>query len=276
MKKINILIYNRNIKINVKNRLHIKIIMHKDMKIDNFTYILVAFLFLYSTSTAQAQVAFDASNGGPVILGYDTQICGSSIEGALRYDSAAKQVQICKISEGGCPNIGNTCSDGTVYAGLSPDGNIPMYTTPTNAGALPWNNGNTTGIVNLYTPTTESMTGGAASTAAFIGVDSDSNTGDVQPFQAPEYCYNLDAHGHTDWYVPANDEFLVLRDSYSLIGGFPETAYWTASEVCCDAMWYLSIPSGGGAGVKRFNNMVRCVRKSSTPPAGYSWSNWGE
>ena len=247
-------------------------IMHKSANTGNAIYTLIALLFLFYTPTTQAQVALDASNGGLVILGYDTQTCSSPIEGALRYDSAAKRVQICKTSGGGCPNIGDTCPDGSIYAGLSPDGNIPMYTTPANAGGIPWNNGNTTGIVNLYTPTTESTTGGAASTAAFIGVDSDSDTGGVQHFQAPEYCYNLDAHGHTDWYVPAYDEFEVLRDNYTTIGGFTATAYWTSTEVCCDAMFYLNIPSGDGAGIKRFNNQVRCVRKSP----GYSWTNWGE
>jgi len=234
-----------------------------------------ALILCLNPCQARAQVALDASGMGLIILGYDAQSCSSTIEGAIHYNSSSKQLEVCQPSGAGCPNIGDTCPDGTIYAGLSPDGNIPMYTTPANAGAMPWNNGNTSNIVNLYTPTTESMTGGEASTAAFIGVDSDSGTAGVQPFQAPEYCYNLDAHGHTDWYVPANDEFLVLRDSYLLIGGFTETAYWTASEVCCDAMWYLNIPSGGGAGVKRFNNMVRCVRKSSTPPSGLSWTNLG-
>ena len=240
------------------------------------TALTFAMLFFYPNShQARAQVSMDASGVGLVILGYDTRSCTSSIEGAVRYNSSNKQMEVCQQTESGCSDIGDTCSDGTVYAGLSPDGNIAMYTTPANAGAMPWNNGNSSNIVNLYTSTTESMTGGEASTAAFIGVDSDSGTAGVQPFQAPEYCYNLDSHGHSDWYVPANDEFLVLRDNHSTIGGFSDTAYWTASEVCCDAMWYRNIPSGGGAGVKHFNNMVRCVRKSSTPPSGYGWSIWG-
>lgn len=130
--------------------------------------------------------------------------------------------------------------------------------------------------MNLYTPVTESYTGGAASTAAFIGVDSDSDTGGVQPFQAPEHCNSMDDHGHEDWYVPARDEFFVLRDNQVAIGGWTGTNYWSSSEVCCDAMWYYDLTGGGGAGIKRFSNTVRCVRKSSTPPVDYNWTNWGE
>lgn len=41
----------------------------------------------------------------------------------------------------GCGNIGDVCSDGSVYAGLSPDGGGQMYTTPADAGLFTWNNG---------------------------------------------------------------------------------------------------------------------------------------
>jgi len=189
----------------------------------------------------------------------------------------AGSIQVCKPAGGNsCPNIGDVCVDGSVYAGISPDGGIPMYTTATDSGGMPWNNGNTTGIVNLYTPITESYIGGAASTAAFIGVDSDSITAGVQPFQAPEHCHNSQAHGQSDWYVPARDEFFVLRNNRVAIGGWTGTNYWSASEVCCDAMFYYDLTGGGGSGVKRFGNSVRCVRKSATPPAAYSWTNWGQ
>lgn len=164
-------------------------------------------------------------------------------------------------SPANCPNIGDVCDDGSVYAGLSPDGNVPMYTTPADASGLPWNNGNTSGVVNLYTATTLSPTVGEASTESFIGVDSDSGTGGVQPFQAPEYCYNLDAHGYQDWYVPARDEFFVLYDNQASIGGFGGRYYWTSTEIESDAMVYVDLDNRStGSGMKRFGNIVRCVR----------------
>lgn len=171
----------------------------------------------------------------------------------------------------GCPNIGDVCDDGSVFAGLSPDGNIPMYTTPVDApSGLPWNNGNSSNVVNLYTPITESDTGGANSSAAFIGIDSDSGTSGVQPFQAPEYCHALNSHGRNDWYVPATDEWTVLYTNRNDIGGFLGTNYWTSTEVCCDAMVYRSLTDGStGSGIKRFGNRVRCVRKQPSDTALY-------
>lgn len=177
----------------------------------------------------------------------------------LRWCNGANWVDMARLQAGA---VGTVCSDGSVYAGLSPDGNVPMYTTPADSPSRPWNNGNSSGYVNLYTPTTQSTTGGEASTAAFIGVDSDSGAAGTQPFQAPAYCDGLSAHGKSDWYVPASDEFSVLRANRAAIGGFSSSYYWTATEVCCNAMWYGDIAAGTfGAGVKNFNNALRCVRK---------------
>ncbi len=33
-----------------------------------------------------------------------------------------------------CVFVGDVCDDGSVYAGLSPDGYVPMYTTPADEG----------------------------------------------------------------------------------------------------------------------------------------------
>lgn len=242
--------------------------------------VLVVF-FSGAPATAQTSANFGGPNGGSVIPGWDSRACGGggSPGGAIRYNSATTCTEycdgtdwVCPAASGpsGCANVGDECDDGTIFAGLSPDGYEAMYTTPSDGGGLPWNNGNSSGIVNLYTPTTESTTGGEASTAAFIGVDSDSDTGGVQPFQAPEYCYNLDVHGHQDWYVPARDEFFVLYDNQVDIGGFGSTYYWTATEVTVDAMIYVNITDGStGSGLKNFGNEVRCVRKGD-PPWGSS------
>jgi hypothetical protein len=32
------------------------------------------------------------------------------------------------------PTVGQACTDGSVYAGLTPDGNVPMYVTPCDYG----------------------------------------------------------------------------------------------------------------------------------------------
>lgn len=165
----------------------------------------------------------------------------------------------------GSPSLGQLCSDETIYVGLSPDGNVSMFTTPADAGGMPFNNGNNTGFVDIAA---DSTTQGSTNTATWAAADSDSITPGVQPHIAPSFCFNLTAHGHSDWYLPAEQEFDVLHDNNNegtLAGTVSGNYYWTSSEHWQDATGYKEGPvtgSGGGSGFKHFGNIVRCVRKS--------------
>lgn len=170
---------------------------------------------------------------------------------------------------------GAVCLDGSVYAGLSPDGNVPMYTTPANAGArMPWNNGNSSGYVNTpvtdcidYLPSTASSCWtGEANTATLIATDSDSGVGGVQPHQAAQYCADLVAHGFDDWYLPAQDEMYVLYNNRTSIGGFPTEYYWVSSEVNNSVGRAFDFINGNPTSTTKNtsgspNGLVRCVRK---------------
>jgi len=57
-------------------------------------------LVLIASISVHAQVAMDASGMGLVIVGYDSRTCDGSIEGAIRYNSGASQVQVCKPIDG--------------------------------------------------------------------------------------------------------------------------------------------------------------------------------
>lgn len=168
---------------------------------------------------------------------------------------------------GGCgasPSIGQLCPDGTVYAGLSPDGNLPMFTTPSDAGGIPINNGNNGDWTDVAAYST---TSGSANTAAYVAADSDSATPGVQPHQAPSYCHSLTAHGHSDWYLPAEEEFDVLFTNHGQ-GSLEVNAnwYWTSTEHWMASTGYRNGPAqgaGGGSGMKHFTNEVRCVRKGT-------------
>ena len=169
------------------------------------------------------------------------------IEGAIVFNSSQHVLQYCTgsnwqgygaISVGptGCPTIGDICSDGSVYAGLSPDGNVPMYTTPADAGVYPWNNGNSAG----HTTTSQtSWITGKANMTNLTGMDSDDGTGGMQPHQAAQTCTDLADHGHTDWYLPAMDELNILytnkntgdlNGTFNETGSFPAGWYWSSSE----------------------------------------------
>ncbi len=117
----------------------------------------------------------------------------------------------------GVVSIGTACSDGSVYVGLSPASGTKMYLSPTWAPAdLPYNNGNSSGWVSTGAT---SLTDGEANTNLLVTLDSDSVTPGFQPHRAASYCYNLNAHGKDDWYLPARNEFNVFDNQRHIIGG---------------------------------------------------------
>ncbi|MFP4386696.1 MAG: DUF1566 domain-containing protein [Alphaproteobacteria bacterium] len=189
-------------------------------------------------------------------------------------------------SSGACgasPTIGQTCSDGTVYAGISPDGNVDMYVARCDIGMtwngsnctgirsfLPWNNGNTTGMVETGY---QSNIVGEFNTAGIIVIDSDSITEGVQPHQAAQACADLNIHDHTDWYLPAPNEAEVIyknlqdgvpEDSIPdpVITGFATTDYWTSREQGDKNAYHRSFNNGFHSTKAKENfYAIRCARQ---------------
>jgi hypothetical protein len=145
------------------------------------------------------------------------------VAGSIVFNKDHQVMQYCndtnwrQIGSGpNCSNIGETCTDGSIYAGLSPDGNAPMYTTPADAPSLmTWNDSSEnwvdTAMVNCTgtsSPgTAASCQTGEANTTFLVGL---SGSGTPAPYVAAEYCDDLTAHGQSDWYLPAQDELYVL------------------------------------------------------------------
>lgn len=184
----------------------------------------------------------------------------------------------------GCSNIGDACSDGSIYAGDSPDGNVPMYTTPADApGTYTWNDGSTnwvdTGLDNCSSSEVTCRTGDA-NTAFLAGL---SGSGTPAPYSAAEYCDGLSSQSHNDWYLPSIDELTVLFQNMNLgnLAGTLSGSYWSSSEA--------SLSKGGAAFAKSrsvstifdssqdSSRNVRCVRKQDceTGPIGTRCSSDG-
>lgn len=178
----------------------------------------------------------------------------------------------------GSPAVGTVCADGTVYAGMSPDGNVKMYVTHCDAGMswdgasctgtrslLPWNAGSTSGYV--VTSQSSSVTG-ETNTTNIAPLDADSITVGQQDHVAAVYCNNLVQDGNSDWYLPATNELNMMYANEDAIGYFETsgTYYWSSTEGCNSACIY--------AGARRFsdgynlwyasrfsNYAVRCARR---------------
>lgn len=218
----------------------------------------------YPVSLAGQPMNCPGAGGKPGTIMYNTD------ESVLQYCDGAGWVGIgykAPVADpcAGSPAAGTVCSNGSVYAGLSPDGNVKMFTTPADAGGFSWNNGNSSGYVAT---TRTSNTTGEANTAAIILVDADSGVGGTQPHQAAQQCADLNAHGQTDWYLPARNELNVLYTNRAAIGGFntsgawPAGLYWSSSEIDVDEATGEYFNNGvQGNSNKQDSLSVRCVRK---------------
>jgi hypothetical protein len=162
---------------------------------------------------------------------------------------------------------GNVCSDGSIYAGSSPDGTKAMFTTTAaneNSGTQ-WNDGTgnwrDTSLANCSSGSESICRTGKSNSSTLATEDSSSATG-IQPHNAAQYCENLTAHGQTDWYLPARSELNVLYTNRTAIGGFSGAWYWSSSEVSSPHAWGQPFTTGAPGWVgKSISGRVRCVRR---------------
>lgn len=244
-----------------------------------FLILCCAVFLLHKNTNAETSLDLSGPGGGSIIPGFDAAACDTSTERAIRYNSTTNCVEFCNSdawtcvnSSGGgsCSNIGDVCSDGSVYAGLSPDGNVPMYTTPADSaggGTVHWSN--STG--DLMADCTDGPPGtnatcqtGYANTQILAGNADLAGDAPYTPFyQAAFVCLTLLDHGQTDWYLPSQDELRVLYTNRVAIGGFGSGDYWSSSENNNSNARAIDFGVGGIAvnTSKSDANNVRCVRK---------------
>lgn len=173
----------------------------------------------------------------------------------------------------GITTVGAVCPDGTVYAGITPDGNKKMMVTRCDAGMtwggssctgtiveLQWNNGSTPSIATGYNSEASGKTN-TDGLAVLFNAES--------PYAAAKYCYDLVTNGHSDWYLPAYQEWDVMDDNWSALNVTSVYWFWTSTEMRTewggspetDAVY--AAPSsgwGGGFANKTNHQAIRCVR----------------
>jgi len=164
---------------------------------------------------------------------------------------------------------GTVVPDGSVYVGLSPDGNVPMYVTRCDAG-MSWDGSACTG-------TRSALTWGTYGTTTGI---TDVNTGEANTTAlavygdtaVAKYCDNLDMHGKMDWYLPSQEELNVIylasvaaggtfRSSFDLSGSAFSGVYWSSSEYNAYNAWYQRFSDGYQNASKLNGRSARCSRR---------------
>lgn len=162
-------------------------------------------------------------------------------------------------SDASCPNKGNTCSNGTKYAGYYNSRYI--FTTPNDEpGNYAWNNG--TSMYALNETGANDPNYGKTNYNILVAA-SDSGA----PYNAEGACKTLNnatAYGYTDWYLPAVDEMSnILYPNYCAIGNFDDsgTNYWTSTEIDGVYSTFFRFNDGIYSNEwKAHSDLVRCLR----------------
>lgn len=154
-----------------------------------------------------------------------------------------------------CPSAGDTCADGTKYAG--PFSTYYLYTTTLDKGQFPWNYGYALGSNTMATDPNYGM----SNYIKLINL-----IDDYSPYNAALACKALNdasTFGYTDWYLPARNEISILFNNRTLIGGFASAMYWTSTETGYYQANCLNFGGTGGfSNYEKWNNYrVRCVRR---------------
>ncbi|MFH1157574.1 MAG: DUF1566 domain-containing protein [Pseudomonadota bacterium] len=180
--------------------------------------------------------------------------------------------------------VGTVCADGSVYAGISPDGNVPMYVQrcdysqtwngriciyqSKSRGAkrsLTWNDGSNkwvdTPLVNCDSADACDNSG-ETNTATLTATDSSTDAG-FQPHAAAAYCNGLAENGHDDWYLPSAPELKVIYANKAAIKNFNVSGqpYWSSSENVVLYAWQMSGEDNQNPVYKTNEQFVRCARR---------------
>jgi len=150
------------------------------------------------------------------------------------------------------PPIGAVCTDGSVYAGLSPDGNKKMYiSTAAVLANVTW------GSSGTARGTTSSVTGLAnTNTLAAFG---------AVAHPAAHGCWDLTANGKSDWYLPAGGEQNVLLASHAALNSvWGATGWaWSSTEANATQAYERNFGTQGTdpAANKVDSDVLVCVRR---------------
>lgn len=176
--------------------------------------------------------------------------------------------------------VGEVCPDGTIYAGISPDGNIPMYTTPCDQGMhgtqshcegqrthLQW------GTSGTWTEFSSKTTGELNTINLVEKYGKGKDNGGVVGAPAAQACADLKVGG-LKWYLPSVAEFALLRTNFKVIGGFENSAtgeiavanpYWSSTEDSDFGAYVVYVASEQPALASASKNdsymSVRCVAR---------------
>jgi len=153
-----------------------------------------------------------------------------------------------------CPEIGDLCPDGTVFAGLHPLFHEHLYipTTDQSSSPVKWS---------------ESNSNNGAKSVDDGRINSDLIPNDPN-FPSFKLCKDLTAGGHSDWYLPSPIEFHYLYSILTQIhakGNITDFSgnYWTSYENVSSQAYYQGMWDNGNSTAYNKDSLmnIRCIRR---------------
>jgi hypothetical protein len=157
-----------------------------------------------------------------------------------------------------CPEIGDECSDGTIYAGLHPTLNEWLFAKPTDQGMHQWK---TTLGTNDINPD-----------SSIDGKLNHSNRG-AGTFPAFAVCEGLSYGDHSDWYLPSRMELSylwVVQETLEAAGNITivDVTHWSSTEYSIGTAWGSGfINAGQSYDNKDSTRRTLCIRRQAPPDA---------
>ncbi len=164
----------------------------------------------------------------------------------------------------GSPSVGNSCTGGSIYAGTF-NGYRYMTTPPCSDATCSSISGGT-----LIAGSSDSTTRGWMNTnSATYATDTNYGLSQTEGLAATyagalaaKFCADLTFAGYSDWYLPAENELLLLYTNRGSIGGFVASGYWSSTESGNDYTWMRDFSNGvRDTRIKSIAYYIRCVRR---------------
>jgi hypothetical protein len=204
---------------------------------------------------SSAPVACAANYYGSIALSNDASMCVCSTTGNW-YKMNTTNACVWNTSTGpaDCPIPGNTCSDGSVYVGVSTSDGKNMFTTAADSSSYAYSN-SAGSLANVT-----SADNGAANTTTLVAQGGN---------PAASYCDSLSVHSKTDWYLPAKNELQLLYNVKASVSGldntgnYPAGFYYSSTEIDANNVVSLKMSDGywNVTDYKTNSHPLRCFRK---------------
>ena len=212
-----------------------------------------------AASTAANRFAF----GADVVLAADKTVGLIYDTTSQRWRAGGLPFEVAWTGPPDCPDIGDLCTSGVVFAGWHPVFHYQIFIPPTDQ-ARP-------GSPGVFTMNWKNAIG-----TNDISTDSDNDGeinhanrgGAISAFPAFQACEDLVFGGYGDWYLPSRVEIYYIWavrgaiEAGGNITNFQNVPYWSSSEYDTTYAWFQFFDYGtNDLSDKNLANRVRCVRR---------------